>query len=298
MPDVTQTRLRDQSRRRLTAPAIIAAVFLGLHVLPLFWRPNPLWGVDFLFYLPAPVQGIFVLLAFLLFILGFRRKFRSTVNVLPLALWGDSRRVWLTRGLIVLVALGAFIFLSSARHFLGDGYLLLRKLGADTFQDQYRAPLTFAFIRALHHAGRAFWETAENTYRIYSYCVRGTLCSPQLSGRLGPWKKQTGDVNRPGRTSYGGIHAAFFSDTWRITHYICPAFSFTCILGVRTLKNHMPLYAPALVLGFLLALHQAFAVFGPSLLFLAYRRWRHRQDAVPSWKNTSGYRRDPFVACR
>ena len=28
-------------RQALTVPAIIAAVFLGFHVLPLFWRPNP-----------------------------------------------------------------------------------------------------------------------------------------------------------------------------------------------------------------------------------------------------------------
>ena len=118
-------------RQALTVPAVIAAVFLGLHVLPLFWRPNPMWGVDFLFYLPAPVQGIFILLSILLFIPGFRRKIRSTVDVLPFALWGEGRRVWLTRGLVVLVALAAFIVLSSARHFLGDGYHLLEKLEAE-----------------------------------------------------------------------------------------------------------------------------------------------------------------------
>ena len=58
-------------------------------------------------------------------------------------------------------------------------------------------------------------------------------------------------------------------------------------LGLRTLENRMPLWAPALVLGLLLALHQAFAVFGPSLLFLAYRTWRQGRDTVPSWKNTA-----------
>ena len=81
MPDLTQTRLRDQPRRRLTTPAVIAAVFLGLHVLPLFWRPNPLWGVDFLFYLPTPVQGIFILLGFMLFVPGFRRQTRVLLGL-------------------------------------------------------------------------------------------------------------------------------------------------------------------------------------------------------------------------
>ena len=78
--------------------------FLGLHILPLIWGPNPLWGVDFLYYLPAPVQGIFILLSILLFIPGFRRRIRVCVRALPLALWGEGRRVWVGKGLLVLVA--------------------------------------------------------------------------------------------------------------------------------------------------------------------------------------------------
>ena len=276
-----------QSRRTLTAPTIIAAIFLGLHVLPLFWRPNPLWGVDFLFYLPAPIQGIFILLSILLFIPGLRRKTRAFASGLPLALWGEGRRVWLTRGLLVLVALGGFIVLSSSRHFLGDGYLLLRKLGADTFQDQARAPLTFAFIRALHHAGRAFWETAENTYRIYSYAsgvLYVLLCFPVASA-LGRNRQEMSIVLAALLSA--GYMQLFCGYVENYALYM-PGVLLYLFFGLRTLEHRMPLYAPALVLGTLLALHQAFVVFGPSLLFLAYRTWRHRQEAVPSWKNTAG----------
>ncbi len=157
------------SRIAASRSATIAAVFLAFHIVTLFWRPNPMWGIDFLFYMPAPIQGIFILLSILLFIPGFRRQIRSMVDALPLALWGEGRRVWLTRGLLVLVALGAFFVLSSARHFLGDGYYLLNELDAGTGKKPLRAPFTFTLIRALHYTSHAVWETAENTYRVYSY---------------------------------------------------------------------------------------------------------------------------------
>ena len=169
MPESTH-----QHMRAIRNPAIIAAVFLGLHVLPLFWRPNPMWGVDFLFYMPVPIQALFILLAVLLFIPGFRRQVRACACAVPLSLWGQGRRVWITRTALLLIALAAFIALSSSRHFLGDGYHLLEKLEADTWHDKYRAPLTYALIGTLHRAGGALWVTAENTYRLYSY-ISGTL---------------------------------------------------------------------------------------------------------------------------
>ena len=285
MSDLPQNRFRDQLRTQ-SRPAIIAAVFLGLHLLVVFWQPNPSWGVDFLFYMSRPIQGLFLLLAVLLFIPSLRRRIRSWVRALPFGLWDGGRRVWLTRGLLVLVALSAFIVLSSARHFLGDGYLLLRKLEVDTLKDQHRAPLTFAFIRALHYAGRAFWETAENTYRIYSYAsgVLYVLLSFPVASVLGKNKREMSIVLAALLTA--GYMQLFFGYVENYALYM-PGVLLYLFLGLRTLENRVPLYAPALVLGLLLALHQVFAVFGPSLLFLAYRKWRHGQEAVPSWKNTA-----------
>ena len=164
----------NQADCALSQPAFIAAVFLGVHILPLFWRPEALWGVDFLVYLPTPAQGAFILLFILLFIPGFRLQVRGWVSYLPLAIWGKGPRVWITRGSVILTALVAFIAFSSARHFLGDGYHVLEKLDAEDWHDRYRAPLTYALIGTLHRLGSDLWATAENTYRVYSY-VSGTL---------------------------------------------------------------------------------------------------------------------------
>ncbi len=286
MSDLTESRPGNQRLRAISRPAIIVAVFLGLHLLPLLWRPDALWGVDFLVYLPAPVQVAFVLLSILLFIPGFRRQVRACVRRLPLAIWGRRRRIWITRVLILLIALAAFVALSSARHFLGDGYLLLRKLGADTFQDQSRAPLTFAFIRELHHAGRAFWETPENTYRIYSYAsgVFYVLLSFPVASALGRNRLEMSVVLAVLLTT--GYMQLFFGYVENFALYM-PGLLLYLLLGLQTQKSGRHLYAPAIVLGLLLALHQAFAVFGPSLLVLAYSTWRKRQQTVSTSKNTA-----------
>ena len=286
MSDLTESHPGNQPLRAISRPAIIAAVFLGLHIMPLLWPSGPLWGVDFLFYVSRPIQGLFILSAVLLFIPSLRLRIRSCVSALPFALWGQGRRVWITRTLVITLALAAFLVLHSARHFLGDGYLLLRKLGADTIQDQSRAPLTFAFIRALHQAGRAFWESPENTYRIYSYAsgVLYVLLSFPVASSLGKNKQEMSIVLAALLTM--GYMQLFFGYVENYALYM-PGLLLYLLLGLQTLKGRIHLYAPAIVLGLLLALHQAFAVFGPSLFFLAYRTWRKRQEAVSSLKNTA-----------
>ena len=64
-----------------------------------------------------------------------------------------------------------------------------------------------------------------------------------------------------------------------------PGFLLYILLGLRALEQRTPLYGPALLLGLLLALHPAFAVLGPSLLFLAYRAYREQREKTPSRKN-------------
>ena len=268
----------------MSRPAIIAAIFLGLHVLPFFWRPNPLWGVDLLFYLPIPIQGIFILFSILLFIPGFRRKIRSTVDVLPLALWGEGRRVWLTRGLLVLVALGALIFLSSARHFLGDGYHVLEKLDAEDWHDAYRAPFTYAVIETLHSLGGVLWGTAENTYRAYSY-VSGILyvllCFP-IAAALGKKSLERSIVLAFLLTA--GYIQQFFGYVENYALYM-PGLLLYLFLGLRALERRMPVFVPAILLGMLVVFHRVLAIFGPSLLYLAYRDYCRRQKRIPTGKN-------------
>ena len=269
---------------RLTPPAVIAAVFLGLHVLPLFWRPNPMWGVDFLFYLPTPVQSIFILLAVLLFFPGFRRRIRSWVRAMPFALWGRSRRVWVTRAMILILAIAAFLSLSSARHFLGDGYYLLRELVVHNWEESNRAPLSFALIRTLHYAGQAFWESPVVTYRIYSYASGALyiLVAFPVAAALGRNKLEKSIVLAFLLTA--GYLQLFFGYVENYPLYM-PGLLLFIFLGLRTEEGRIPLFVPALLLGMLFALHRAFLVFGPSLLVLANCAFRHRHSSVSIWKN-------------
>lgn len=270
--------------RALSRPAVIAAIFLSLHLLPLFRPSNSLWGVDFLFYMPAPIRSIFVLFSILLFVPGLRRKICAWIHALPLALWGQGRSVRITRIMILLIALAAFVSLSSSRHFLGDGYLLIRILETEAWLDRPRAPLTFTVIRILHSAGAAYWETAENTYRMYSY-VSGALyvlIALVAASALGKTTREKTIVLAFLFTA--GYMQLFFGYVENYALYI-PGLLLYLLLGMRALEDRMPPYAPAVFLGLLLALHQAFAVFGPSLLFVAYTAYRRRQGNVPVLKN-------------
>ena len=284
MPDFPPSRPINQTRRRPTAPAIIAAVFLGLHVLPLFWRPNPLWGVDFLFYLPTPIQALFVLFAVLLFIPGFRRQIRAWVRYLPLVLWCPGRRAWITRILILLIAVSAFFTFSSARHFLGDGYHVLEKLDAEGWHDAYRAPFTYAVIETLHSLGSVLWESAENTYRVYSY-VSGTLyvlLSFPVAAALGKNPLERSIVLAFLLTA--GYIQQFFGYVENYALYM-PGLLLYLFLCLRALEHRIPLFVPALLLGMLVVFHRVLAIFGPSLLYLAYCDYRRRQGSIPTRKN-------------
>ena len=284
MSDLPGSRQGDQPLRSISRPAIVAGVFLGLHVVPLFWRPDALWGVDFLFYLPTSVRALFVLFAVLLFIPGFRRQIRACMRPLPLVIWGEGRSVRITRILILLIALAAFVSLSSARHFLGDGYHVLEKLDAADWHDAYRAPFTYAVLGALHRLGSVLWESAENTYRVYSY-VSGILyvllCFP-VAAALGK--------NALGRSIVlvflltAGYIQQFFGYVENYALYL-PVLLLYLFLGQRTREARVPLFAPALVMGVMLALHKSLAVFGPSLFYLAYLDYRRERGSIQPWKN-------------
>lgn len=284
MSDIPESRPGDTPHRAISRPAVIAAVFLGLHILPLFWPSGPLWGVDFLFFMSRPIQGIFILLAVLLFFPGLRLQIRSWKNAFPFALWGQGRHVWITRILILLVAPAAFVSLSSARHFLGDGYLLINELTSKSGQEPFRAPLSFALISELHQAGQALWRSAENTYRIYSYTsgVFYLLIAFAVAAAIGknPLEKSIVLVF----LITPGYMQVFFGYVENYPLYF-PALLLYLLLGLKTEDNCMPLCIPAIVLGLLLGLHRAFGVFVPSFLVLAYRQSWGKNNVDPIWKN-------------
>ena len=270
--------------RVFSPPAIIAAVFLALHVLPLFWRPNPMWGVDFLYYMPMSVQVAFVLLAVLLFVPRIRRLCRTCVTFVPFTLWGQRRRVWISRALVILIALAGFILLSSARNFLGDGYRLMQAPGADKWTSMLRAPLTYTIVQTLHNIGSSIWETVENTYRTYSYAsgVLYVLFAFPVANILGKDTLERAIVLAFLLTA--GYIQLFFGYVENYALYM-PGLLLYLYLGLRMCEDRAPLYLPALLLGLLLALHRGFFIFGPSMLLLAYRSFRSRQYRIPTWKN-------------
>ena len=272
------------AERVFSPPAIVAAVFLALHVVPLFWRPVPMWGFDFLYYMPIWVQVAFVLLAVIPFVPRFQRLCRTCVTSLPFALWGQGRRVWVSRALVVLIALAGFLLLSSARHFLGDGDGLLGGLVTGSWTGRLRKPLTYAINETLHNVGADTWETVENTYRTYSTAsgVLYLLFSFPVATLLGNNNLERSIVLAFLLTA--GYIQLFFGYVEHYALYM-PGLLLYLYLGLRTCKGRAPLYLPALLMGSLLALHRGFLVFGPSLLFLAYRCFRSRQYRIPTWKN-------------
>ncbi len=240
-----------------------------------------MWGVDFLYYMYMPVQALFALAAILLFVPGFRHQVRAWVRHLPFPLWSRNRRVWFTRTLMLILALAAFVTLPSARHFLGDGYILIGKLETNTWPNVARAPFSYTVIRALDNVGRGVWQTAENTYRIYSWASGALyiLLVFPVAAALGRNKQEKSVVLAFLLTA--GFMQLFFGYVEHYALYM-PFILLYILTGLRTQEQRMPVYVPALVLGLLLALHQAFAVFGPSLLVLAYQALRHRQVGFPA----------------
>ena len=280
-----QVKTRDREHRRLLAQlAAVTAIYLAFHVLSVFWRQNSMWGADFLAYMSLALQSLFVLFGVVLFFPGFARQIRSVLRNLPFALWTGGKRMWVTRTLMLLLALISFIAFSSARHFLGDGYLLLRELVSDTGPEPFRAPLSFALIRGLHQAGQTLWQTAENTFRIYSYAagVLYLLIAFPVSATVGKSTLEKSIVLAFLITP--GYMQLFFGYVENYAIYM-PVLLLYVLLGLRTVENRLSLYVPALLLGLLLTLHRAFAVFCPSIIVLAYRAYRQRSDVVPIWKN-------------
>ena len=265
-------------------PATVAAVFLGLHVLLAFWRPNPFWGADFLYYYPDPQRTVFILFAILVFVPCVLGRAHAWLATFPATLWGNGARTWLTRILVMLLALAGFVALQSSRHLLGDGYLYLRELDAGIWQRVDRAPLTFDLIRLLHHAGAAVWQTAENTYRVYSYAsgLLYVLLAFATAGVLGRNNREKTVVFAFLVTA--GYVQLFFGYVENYAFYM-PASLLYLLAGLRCLANRAPLYVPALVLGLLIPFHFLFVLFAPSLLILAYCGYRRSGASSPRWIN-------------
>jgi len=279
-------KLKRQRHAGVRKPETVAAAFLGLHVLLAFWRPNPFWGADLLYYYPDSLRIVFILLAILVLVPRVRARVHPLFAGLSAALRGNGVRPWIVRILLILVALAGFIALQSARHLLGDGYLYLRELDAGITQRVDRAPLTFALIRFVHEAGASLWQTAENTYRVYSYAsgLLFLLLALATAGALGRTDREKTVVFAFLVTA--GYVQLFFGYVENYAFYM-PATLLYLLAGLRSLENRAPLYVPALVLGLLVPFHFLFVLFAPSLIILGYYRYRRQETSMPKWKNVA-----------
>ena len=65
---------RAQDQTEIRKPIIVVGLFLGLHVLFVYWQPTSTWGVDFLRFHDTVFRVIFVLLSVALLFFATRRR--------------------------------------------------------------------------------------------------------------------------------------------------------------------------------------------------------------------------------
>ena len=244
----------------LNRSLIAVTGFLGLHILMVFWQPTGLWGVDMLAYVPTWIQGLFILLSGLLIYAGLRRMphqifERSSFPVTPF---------------LIIPAILAFIGLRSAIHLLGDGYLLIRELEEGVLISLHKnEPLSLWLLATLHNTSLSV-ETTGRLYSVLSgiFYVFLTLPVCRLLGqnRLEKILILTFLIT-PGFTQlfFGYI------ETYSL---LFPFILLYLLFGFQTLRNNLPIWRPAVLLGLLIPLHFVTASFLPSLLALIVFRAR------------------------
>ena len=200
---------------------LITAIFLASHLLFAFWRPFPMWGVDFLAYLPGWTTGVFVLSSLLLLgLIVWQGRFLRFLDAFPR---------WIDPMVVILVGL-VFVGLRSSAHLLGDGYLVLRELSEGILHRSVQgvnAPLAFWMVESLHMIGGVPPGTA---YRVYSwvagvfYLILACVCAQRLGKGRAEHTLILGMLMTPGLIQlfcgYAETYAFFF-----------PFFCFICCQG-------------------------------------------------------------------
>ena len=150
-----------------------------------------------------------------------------------------------------------FIVLRSAIHLMGDGYLLIRELGMSLWQVSPRndhAPCSFWAVSTLHELGKHLWDSAENTYRVYSY-ASGFLYLALSFGFAGIVRRD--HLHRAVTLSFlltPGFIQLFFGYVENYS-FIYPIFLLYLLIGFLALRRALPVWVAAAVLGILIPLH-------------------------------------------
>ena len=263
---------RKAARTESGRPIVVAGLFLGLHVLFAYWQPVPVWGADFLrFQGVGPRTGFVLLSVILLFLAARNRLGHWTAAFARLCDRGTGfRRTAISWVLLLFGGLLVFWGMRSAVHLLGDGIMLMREL--DDFWSDVprtdRAPLTFWIIRGLHRAGASIWESAEITYRIYS-CVSGILFLVAVGYAARILGKDAIERFLIMTLLLGAGYMQLFFGYVENYAFLFPFMLLYLLLGIRAIEGRAALWAPAALLGVLMALHITMMTLAPSLLALA-----------------------------
>jgi len=262
--------------------ALVVGVFWGSHLL-LAGGPVPaLWGLDLLAYVPLWTQGGFLVGGVLLLVPGGRRLVVAGLERLPARLdpWRSGTRSWDVRLVVALMGLAAGVWLRSAVHLLGDGYLMVREL-AMQIQRTGNEPLALWMAQALYRAGAAWGYDAESVYRLYSYAAGGLylMLAFATAGALGR--------NRAQRTVVLGflLTAGFvevfcgYVETYPL---LFPGTLLYLLGGVQCLRGKLGLWPVAGLLALLVAYHFISVTLVPSLGLLVLMRLFFRDG----WKQT------------
>ena len=121
------------SSQRVILASLIAGIFLCIHLLATLPAPFSTWGVDMLAFYPDWVSLAFLGCG-LVFLLPYSRQVLLDLSGRwgrQLDCWAATPQAFLCRFGLIAIGGGLFVALSSATHFLGDGYLYTRDLPAE-----------------------------------------------------------------------------------------------------------------------------------------------------------------------
>ncbi len=257
---------------------VVVASFLALHILLSIGDPLCFWGVSTLAYLPPWVTVLFLAASVLLLIPSMQERIAQGIGVLPAEVdpWATDQPNRRFQVLIVLVWSFLLISLQSATHLLGDGLLLVRELGSAVWRDTPRidhAPLTFWLIESLHEVAHLVSISAESTYRLYSYAsgILYLVVALRVAGTIGS------SVSRKVLITAFLLTPAYiqlffgYAENYSL---LFPGILAYLLLCFECLHGRLPIWAPAVLLGFLIPLHFTAAALAPSLVAVAILRAR------------------------
>lgn len=254
----------------MSAPALIAAAFVALHLLAVHLPLSAVWGVHFLAYYPLWVQVAVAAVAVCLLALPPRGR-RVLVRAAELLAAACSRQLarrvrGLSPGMLALVGTAVFFLLRSASHLLGDGYLYLHELPGETIRVDH-SPLSFWLVKALFEVGSVVSLDSEDAYRLYSY-----LAGLAYLLAVAPIVR-TAVAGRRGRAIAAAIlltpgYLQLFCGYVEIYAMAYAGVALYILVGLRVLKGTLPWWVAAGLVGLLLPLHFILVCLLPSLFFL------------------------------